>query len=590
MRILRSHPWMWSLLGLVMAIALTACNAKGLHIQAAQVPQIIQGSLSDPKTFNYALSNEGGAVFPYLYEGLLTQHPITGKYEPVLAESWTTSPDSRRITFTLRDGLKWSDGQPLTVDDVVFSYNQIYLNPDIPTDIQDVLKIGQNKKLPSVKKVGDRQVEFTTPEPFAPFLTNAGIPILPKHILEKTITTKGPDGNPLFISTWGTDTDPKKIVCNGPYVLDQYVSSQRVVFRRNPYYWRKDAQGKPLPHIERIVWKVVENRNTELLKFRSGDLDDIEPVRPEDFQLLKQEEKRGKFTLHMGGPRPMTTFIAFNLQQGKRNGKPLVDPIKAQWFNNPKFRQAVAHAIDRQKMNTNIYRGLGNILSSNIMPQSEFYLTPEKGGKRYDYNLDTAKKLLLSAGFRYGDRNQLLDAAGHPVRFTLMTNAGNNVREAVIAQIRQDLAKVGMQVDLNPINFNVMIDKLDNSLDWEAYVIGFGSPVRDPHSGTNIWDVNASSHNFNQPGLPGKPPVEGRVVADWEAEIGRLYIAGSQEMDPTQRKELYLQSQRLFQEYLPWIPLVTERIMAVTRDRVQSIQFPDIGEAFWNIQELRIVE
>jgi peptide/nickel transport system substrate-binding protein len=577
-------------LALVAAIALAACNPPQLKIATAQSAGIVSSLLSDPKTFNYALSNENPNVFTLIYEGLIGESPITGKYEPILAESWSVSPDKKTITFTLRDGLKWSDGQPLTVDDVVFSYNDIYLNPKIPTDIQDVLKIGKDKKFPTVKKVGDRQVAFTTPEPFAPFLGNTGIAILPKHVLAKTVSEKSADGNPLFLSTWGTDTDPKKIVSNGPYQLDEYVSSQRVIFRPNPYYWRKDAQGQSQPYIGRVVWNVVENRNTELLKFRSGDIDDIEPVRPEDFQLLKQEEKRGKFTVYLGGPRPMTTFMAFNLQQGKRNGKPIVDPIKSKWFNNDKFRQAVAYAIDRQKMNINIYRGLGNLLSSNIMPQSEFYLSPEKGGKFYDFNLKKAKQLLLEAGFTYNEQQQLLDTQGNRVEFTLMTNSGNNVREAILAQIKQDLAQIGIQVNPNPVNFNVLIDKLDNAGDWEAYVLGMGGAARDPHGGTNIWDPSASSHNFNQPNQPGKPPIEGRVVADWEAEIGRLYIQASQEMDPQKRKELYFETQRLFQEHLPWIPLVTERIMAAVRDRIQPIEYPQIGEALWNLYSLRAVD
>ncbi len=583
------YGWMAALV-MVTAIALTACNPHQLKIATAQSAGIVGSVLSDPKTFNYALSNESPNVFTLIYEGLLTQNPITNKYEPVLAESWTVSPDNKTITFTLRSGLKWSDGKPLTVDDVLFSYNDIYLNPAIPTDIQDVLKIGKDKKLPTVKKVGERQVAFTTPEPFAPFLGSTSIPILPKHALAETITAKGPDGNPRFLSTWGTDTDPKKIVSNGPYKLDEYVSSQRVIFRANPYYWRKDAQGQTQPHIDRVVWNIVENRNTELVKFRSGDIDDIEPVRPEDFQLLKQEEKRGKFTVYLGGPRPMTTFMAFNLQRGTRNGKPIVDPIRSKWFNNDKFRQAVAYAIDRQKMSINIYRGLGNILSSNIMPQSDFYLTPEKGGKTYNLNLKKSKQLLLEAGFRYNNQNQLLDAEGNRVQFTLMTNAGNNVREAILAQMKQDLAQIGIQVNPNPVNFNVLIDKLDNSLDWEAYVMGMGSAVSDPHGGTNIWDPSASSHNFNQPNQPGRPPISGRVVADWEAEIGRLYIQAAQEMNLEKRKELYFETQRLFQEHLPWIPLVTERIMAAVRDRVQPIQYPPSGDAFWNLQDLRIAE
>lgn len=570
----------------VSAIALTACSPDRFRTSAAQVPELIDWTLSDPKTFNYALSNESPNVFSLIYEGLITENALTGQIEPSLAESWEISDDKKRITFTMRKGLKWSDGQPLTADDVVFSYRDIYLNPAIPTDIQDVLRIGKNRLFPSVRKIDDLRVEFTTPEPFAPFLRITGIPIMPRHALEKAVTTKGSDGNPLFLSTWGTDTDPREIIANGPYVMESYVSSQRVIFKRNPYYWRKDSEGNPLPYIERIVWSVVENRDTALLQFRSGGLDVSEPIRPEDFTLLKREEKRGRFTVHMGGQRPITTFMSFNLNQGRRDGRPIVNPIKSRWFNNVAFRQAVAYAIDREKMNNTIYRGLGALINSTLIPQSPFYLSPEQGLRVYNYDPEKARQLLLDAGFKYDPKGQLLDAEGNRVQFTLMTNAGNTIREQMLAQIRQDLARIGMQVDLSPINFNVLLDKLNNSLDWDAYLLAMGSG-REPNDGSNIWSPDGSSHNFNLAKAGGKP-IEGRVVADWEAEIGRLFIEGAQELDETRRRAIYARTQQLQQENLPWIPLVVERIMAAVRDRVQGVEYPELGGALWNIQELYI--
>ncbi|HEY9909196.1 MAG TPA: ABC transporter substrate-binding protein [Thermosynechococcaceae cyanobacterium] len=580
--------WVLAGLALVATIALASCNPRDYRTEATQAPQLLNSILSDPKTFNYALSNESPNVFTLTSEGLISENPLTSAIDPALAESWEISPDKKRIVFTLREGLKWSDGQPLTADDVVFSYRDIYLNPNIPTDIQDVLKIGKDKKLPGVKKLSDRKIEFTTPEPFAPFLRNTGgLAILPAHVLQETVDTKGSDGNPLFFSTWGTGTNPKEIVSNGPYVIESYTSSQRIVFRRNPYYWKKDAQGQPLPKIDRVIWKVVENQNTNMLKFRSGDLDIIEPIRPEDYSLLKQEAKRGKFTMYVGGPRPITTFMAFNQSQGKRNGRSLVDPIKSRWFNSLAFRQAVAFAIDREKMNNNIFRGLGELVYSTVIPQSPYYLSPQQGLKAYLYDLKRSKELLLGAGFKYDGQGQLLDSDGNRVRFTLMTNAGNTVREAMISQIKQDLAKIGIQVDLNPSNWNSMLDKLDNTLDWDACLMAFGGGL-EPYSGINVWSTEGSSHNFNQPQLPGKPPIEGRVVQDWEAEISRLYTESAQELDDNKRKVLYHQIQKTAAENVPWITLVNARLMAVGRDRIDTIQYPKLGEALWNIADLKV--
>jgi peptide/nickel transport system substrate-binding protein len=576
-----------ALVGLLFVLGLAACSGKAFKADAAKVSQIIETQLGDPKTFNYALNNSSPNVFGNLYEGLISENALTSQVEPALAEKWE-QPDKQRIIFTLRENLKWSDGQPLTVDDVVFSYQDIYLNPEIPTDIQDGLKIGKDRKLPSVRKLDARRVEFTIPEPFAPFLRSVALPILPQHALETAVKTVD-KGQSKFLSTWSTGTDPKKIIGNGPYRLESYVTNQRVVFSRNPYYWRRDEAGKQLPHIDRVVWKLVENRDVSMMQFRSGGPDVLEPIRPEDFPLLKREEKRGKFTLYTGGPRQITPFMTFNLNQGSRNGKPLVDPIKSKWFNNVAFRQAVAYAIDRDKINTNLYRGLGFLVNSPLIPQSPYFLSPEKGLKTYGYDPAKAKQLLLGAGFQYDAQGQLLDAEGHPVKFTLLTNAENPLRVNITAQIKQDLARIGMAVALSPIQFNVLGDKIDNAMNWEAAMMAYGGGL-EPHWGSNMWTISGRSHIFNAKPSIKAPPIQGQVNAPWEKEIEALYIQGAQELDETKRQAIYAKTQQISQENLPFIYLVSERIMAVVRDRVQGIQYPEGGEALWNLQNLRVVE
>ena len=131
--------------------------------------QITQAILSDPKTFNAVLSQESPNIFGLTYDGLVEENPMTGEIQPALAESWTFSDDQLNITFTFKENLKWSDGEPLTVDDVVFSYNQLYLNEEIPSNARDSLRVGESRALPTVTRVNNRQVRFTINEPFAPF-------------------------------------------------------------------------------------------------------------------------------------------------------------------------------------------------------------------------------------------------------------------------------------------------------------------------------------------------------------------------------------------------------------------------------------
>jgi peptide/nickel transport system substrate-binding protein len=571
------------------AIPLTSCNPSNFkNPNVRDVPQLVTSILSDPKTFNYALSSESPNIFGYTYEGLVNQNPLTGELEPNLAESWELSEDKLKITFTMRENLKWSDGQPLTVDDVVFTYNEIYLNKQIPTDIRDILRIGKERKLPKVTKIDNRRVEFTVPEPFRPFLQSVGAAILPAHILQESVVTKDQDGKPKFLSIWGVDTPPEKIIVNGPYQLERYDTSQRIIFRSNPYYWRKDSQGQPQPYIERIIWQIVESTDTALLQFRSAGLDAIS-VTPDYFSLLKVQEKQGKFQIYNGGPSTGTSFISFNLNQGRRNKKPLVDPIKSQWFNQVKFRQAIAYAVDRETMINNIYRGLGQTQNSPISVQSPYYLPPEKGLRVYNYNPEKAKELLIEAGFKYNSQNQLEDSQGNKVRFSLLTNAGNKIREAMGAQIKQDLSKIGIQVDFTPLAWSTFLDKLSNTLDWEASLLGLTGGL-EPNDGANVWSPEGGLHMFNQKPQPGQKPIEGWQVAPWEKKIHELYIQGAQEFDEAKVKEIYAQSQKLTQEYLPFIYLINSTSLVAVRNRFTGIKYSALGGPFWNIHEIKIRE
>lgn len=591
----------WLIVAFLLAIAFLggSCQPITLKIEAAQVSQLVLTTLQDPKTFNYALNQEFPNIFLFTYRGLTTENGITGEIEPDLAESWEVSEDKQRVIFTLRDGLQWSDGKPLTADDVVFTYKDVIFNEEIPTDAKDNLRIGTSGAFPGVQKLDDRRVEFILPEPFTPFLrTTTGPPtnvvILPKHALEESVRSRTSDGQPRFVSTWGVDTNPNEIVVNGPYQVASYATGERIVFRRNPYYWRKNNQGEQLPYIERIIWQVSESTDTQLLQFRSGDLDvmgDVRPLRPEQFSLLKREEERGRFKLYVGGPWSGTTFISFNLNKGRNEqNQPLVDPIKSRWFNTVAFRQAVAHAIDRPRLINNIYQGVSEPQDSPISVQSPYYMSPAEGLRVYDYDLDKARELLLAAGFQYNAQNQLLDTEGNQVRFTLLTNAGNKIREAIGAQIKVDLSKIGIRVDFSPINFNTLINKLTVTRDWDCHLIGFTGST-EPHSGANLWTSQGGSHNFNLGPQPGQMKIRDWQVSDWEQEIDRLFEQGAQELDEKKRREIYGEFQQIVQEQLPVIHLVHEIAIVAVRDRVQGLEYSGLPTwGLWNIDELRVVD
>ncbi|MEG4837976.1 ABC transporter substrate-binding protein [Microcoleus sp. B9-D4] len=578
--------WLAILLATIATITLSACTPARSNL----VNRLIVPTPSGPATFNYPLNQSAYSVFGYMYEGLINENGLTSELEPGLAESWEVSKDGKKIVFTLREGLKWSDGQPLTTDDIIFSYEKIYFNDKIPSSLKDTLRVGMSREYPKVKKIDSRRVEFSVAEPFAPFIRYAGgIPILPAHILQEAVENTDADGNPKFLTTWGTDTAPKKVVGNGQYRMLSYTPNQRVVLERNPYFWRKDAEGNPQPYIQQIVWQIIENTDNQLLNFRSGDLDTLN-VEPEVFPLLKREEKRGKYTVFNGGPDTGSVFMCFNLNKGRNaQNQPFVDPVKSRWFASKEFRQAIAYGINREAMTNNIYRGLGAPLHSPIPAQSPFYLSPEQGLKTYSYDRQKAKELLLSAGFKYNSNEELLDAEGNKVRFTLLMAAGKKVREQMATQIKQDLGKLGMQIDTQFLSFNTYVEKLRLTRNWDTYLGGFTGGT-EPHSGYNIWSVNGTLHSFNQGPQAGEPPIQGWKVDDWEQKIDDLYVKASQELDEAKRKEIYGETQRIIAEQVPFIYMVNPLTFEAVRDRVSGIRYSALGGAFWNLYDLKIAQ
>ncbi|MCP2727567.1 ABC transporter substrate-binding protein [Limnofasciculus baicalensis] len=582
------HRRLPTLIEFIIAIVLVSCVQVHLTPKTIPESQIIVSTSAEPSTFNPQLMQEGSGILTFLYEGLIRENG-EGEIQPALAESWQISQDSKQIIFNLRKNLKWSDGVPLNADDVVFTYKDVYTNTAIPSYAKDFLQIGQNRRFPTVKKLDNWRVEFTLPQPFAPFIRTTKLEILPAHILRSSITNKDSAGRPLFLSTWGTDTPPNQIITNGPYQLETYVPGERMIFRKNPYYWRKDDLGNPQPYIERIVQNTVSSDDTALIQFRSGGLDFFQ-VKSHYFSLLKREKKKGNFTIYNGGAQTGTTAIMFNLNKGTRNGQPLIDPIKSRWFNMVEFRQAVAYSINRPRLLNTIFGGLGALQNSPIAQQSPYYLSPQAGLPVYDYNPQKAKELLITAGFLYNNQGQLFDASGNRVRFTLTANASNKVLQNMAPLIQEDLSQIGIQVDVNTIAVGLVVDKLMNRLDWDCQIMdGFPMTI-EPNETINFWSPEGNWHFFNRQPQAGQTPITNQEVADWEQKIADLYIEGAGELAESKRQEIYGEIQQLSQEYLPFIYLVNSLSMVAVRNSIQGVKHSALSGTFWNIYEFNLTD
>ena len=580
----------WKTLILLLIISLFSLLLWGCSIKSEVLKdRLVVPIENDIKTFNPILINDAysGIAISFTLTGLVTENAITKNLDPELAEKWEFQQDGKQLIFTLRPDLKWSDGQPLTADDVLFTFNDIVFNEKIPSGSRDVLRIGKSQTLPKVQKLDDRRISFFMSEPFAPALrTIGGIGILPKHIFAPTLTERPSDQKLQFLETWTLATPVEKLVGNGPYLIQEYRPSERIIYKPNPYYWKKGT-----PYIDKFVIQIVESPDTALLRFRSGDLD-MYRLRGEDYQLLKRFEKRDRYKIYNAGPATGQAFIMFNLNKGRdpKTNQPFVDPIKSKWFNDVSFRRAVAYAINREAMITNLSRGLAQTQNSPISIPSPYFLPPEKGLKVYDYQPEKSKKILIQAGYKY-EAEQLLDPQGNPVRFTLMAPTGGRV--AMGAQIKNDLEKIGMKVDFNPVDFRIITEKLDNSKQWDATLLGF-TGGSEPNSSINLWATDGDSHLFNKGPTGDEKPFVGREIADWEQKIHDLMIKGAQELDETKRKEIYAEYQQLVQEQLPLIHLTISLYLVAVRDRIENVQpsalagSTGVTGALWNVEQLKL--
>ena len=514
-------------------------------------------TISEPLTFNLELSNDSGSsgVLGYLFEGLTRTSWLDDEVEPELAESWEVFDDGLRWVFALRDDVVWHDGVPFTAHDVEFTFNDVIYSDDFRASSRSTFDFrflnddGEWEVAPmEVTALDDHTVEFVLPQPDAPFLRSLGTAIYPKHIWEAPIAAG------TFEEFWGIDTDPAEIVGTGPFTIGEYSPGERIVFERNPDYWLTDDAGERLPYLDRVVEQIVPDLAAELALFRDGTAD-FHGVLGEEYAVLEPLAEAEDFTLHRRGPGFGTTFMGFNQNPGAGDsGSPFVDPVKLRWFGTLEFRRAVAHVIDKTRIIEEVQHGLGYPQWSSVSPASGSFHNPDV--RRYPYDLDAAAALLDGLGWRDTDGDGIReDDLGNPIAFSLVTNSGNTVREAVTGIIADGMTELGLDVTVEMIDFGDLVNSLTYSYDWEAMVVGFGGGP-DPYSGISLWHSSETLHVWH--------PNQAEPATDWEAEIDRLYIEASTELDHTSRVELYRQAQAIVADNVPLIyTTLSERLSAV---------------------------
>jgi len=534
---------------------------------------LVLSTIADPKSFNPILAKETSttAITGLIFEGLTRTNGVTTDVEPNLAESWEVSQDGLKWLFHLRKNVVWSDGEPFTSDDVVFTFNRLIFNDEIPSSARDIFTI--DGKRFEVAEVDDHTVKFVLPQRYAPFLRMMGQEILPKHRLEKVVE----EGK--FNFHWTLDTPPEEVVGTGPFMLHKYLPGQRVMLKRNPKYWRKDAEGRGLPYLDGVTYLVVRSIDLAALKFQEGEIDYL-GMRGRDYPRLKPKEKEGNFTVYKLGPGMGSSFLVLNQNPliDEESGKPFVDSVKFSWFTNLSFRRAIAHAVDKESMIDIVMNGLGYPQAGPMTSSEGYFFNPNV--RVYDYDPAKAKELLAEAGFVDRDGDGIIeDREGNKVEFVLFTNSGNDVRVDIAEMLRKDLEDIGMKVHFMQIEFNKMVEKLDSGKGWDAIIIGLTGGI-EPHNGANVWKSAGQLHMWY--------PRQAEPATEWEKRVDEVFLQGVQELDRAKRKELYDEWQALAAEQLPFIYTVTNETLLAVRNKFGNLHPTVYGGAFHNIEAIFI--
>jgi peptide/nickel transport system substrate-binding protein len=535
-------------------------GASNAPVSPRRGGELVAAIRQDPPTFNrYAPQGADNTVeaISQLVDGKLVRvDRLTGELQPWLAERWTESEDHLTFTLTLRDGLKWSDGQPFTSADVLFTFQVVY-DARLNSPIRSAMLVAD--KPIAASSPDPRTVVLTFPAPYGPGLRVLdNLTILPRHKLEAAL------GAGTIADAWGTAVAASDVVGMGPFRLTGYAPAERVTFERNPHYWRKasgfglqSSEEVQLPYLDTLTLAIVRDQNTEILRIENGQIDiSAREIRPEDYGALRREADRGRLKLADAGVGLDPNMLWFNLAPGAYAG----DPRKP-WLQSEDFRKAISHAIDRGAIVDQVYSGVAVPVYGPVSPgNTQWY---EEDVTRYEYDPARARALLTERlGFVDRDSDGMLeDRAGRPVRFALLTQQQDTIRTRTASVIQAQLKEAGIAVDVVGMDPGALVQRFASG-DYDAIYFGVEASSTDPANNLDFWLSSGSFHVWN-PGqkTPGTP---------WEKRIDDLMQKQIASPDQNDRRRLFSEVQQIFAEHVPILYLATPRLIVALSPRVAN--------------------
>jgi peptide/nickel transport system substrate-binding protein len=502
---------------------------------------------TDPKSFNPLLvEDESEATVRYLTGGVLIRlNRYTQELEGELATKWKVSENGRRIDFELRPGVRFSDSTPFTCQDVAYTMRQL-MDPALHSPEGDAFRSAPG------------EVETKCGGPFVATVRFPG----PVAALASQFDQ---------VAIMSAASPKKESAVLGPFQLGEYKPGEYVLLRRNPNYWKRDANGHALPYLDSIRLEIQQNRELELLRFRRGELDMVNKLDPDMYDRLSAEMPRAVVD---AGPSLDWEIVFFNQVQTA----PLPE-YKRRWFRSSDFRRAISEAVRRDDIVRIVYHGHARPAAGPVSVANRFWLNPAlKPGSGSEA---TALALLEKAGFRRVG-NTLLDSAGNKVEFSMISNAGNKLHERMMALIQQDLARLGIQLNVVVLDFPSLIERISRTFNYESVLMAFTNVDLDPSIGQmNIWMSSAANHQWN--------PNQKAPETAWEAEIDKWMQAQNASQDPKQRKADFDKVQQIVAEQAPMLFLVNPNALSAVSPNLKNVTPAVLSpQIFWNAERLQV--
>jgi peptide/nickel transport system substrate-binding protein len=483
---------------------------------------------AEPKTFNPVLVDDDASdTIRYLTGGVLVRlNRSTQQLEPNLATAWKVSNDGRAITFTLREGVSFSDGTSFTSDDVAFTMKQL-MDPALHSSTGDSFRSGSGEVV--TRTLAKNKVSIIFPAPIAG---------LDKLFDQVTIMSAH---SPL-----------KEKAVLGPFSIAEYVPGSHVILKRNLNYWKTDASGRRLPYFDSVRLDIQQNRDLEMMRFRRGEIHLVNALDSEYFDRLVSQSPQ---SAHDAGPSMDSEEMWFNQVAASP-----IPSYKREWFKSTNFRRAISSAINRQDLVRIVFNNHATAAAGPVSPANQFWFNAKL--QPHPFDRAAALKLLANEGFQL-ESGVLRDHSGHPVEFSIVTNSGNKTRERMATMIQQDMVGIGVKVSVVTLDFPALIERITRTFDYDACLLGLVNTDLDPDSQMNIWLSASENHQWN--------PKEKTPETQWEAEIDKLMRAQASTMDASKRKQSFDRVQELVWENEPFIYLIHKNALSAVSPTLAGV-------------------